>query len=87
MTCYVVCYDLNTVGQNYDCIIERIKSLPYFHAQQSVWFVEHSGPETAVCEYLVGCLDTNDRLFVSEVSKSSAGYNMPEGAKWLNRRL
>ena len=86
MPCYVVCYDLNTVGQNYECITRRIKELTHFHAQQSVWFVQHSGPETALVEYLKGCLDSNDRLFVSEVSKSWAGINMPKGETWLNSR-
>lgn len=29
MACYVVCYDLNTLGQNYTCITTKLKALPH----------------------------------------------------------
>jgi len=86
MACYVVAYDLNTLGQNYDCITGKLESLPNCHTQKSVWLVEHAGPETALRDYLLPCLDANDRLFVSEVSRSWAGRGMPVCAKWLNDR-
>ena len=86
MPCFVVAYDLNKVGQNYECLTAKIKALSHCHAQGSVWFVEHAGPETALRDYLKPCLDENDRLFVSAISKTWAGYNMPVCGKWLNDR-
>ena len=86
MACYVVAYDLNTVGQNYDCIIGKIKAFPNCHAQKSVWFVEYVGSEASLRDHLRPCLDSNDRLFVSEVSRTWAGQNMPTCGKWLNER-
>jgi hypothetical protein len=86
MACFVVAYDLNPIGQNYECITGRIKALTHCHAQGSVWFVEYSGTESELREYLRPCLDQNDRLFVSEVSKSWAGLHMPTCGQWLNER-
>lgn len=54
--------------------------------QKSVWVVEHAGPESALRDYLSPCLDANDTLFVSVVSKTWAGYHMPTCGKWLNDR-
>ena len=87
MTVYVVTYDLNKQGQNYECITERLKSLPYFHAQKSVWFVEYGGSADALVAFLMNCLDENDRLFVSEITDNWSGFNMPKGEAWLNARV
>ena len=86
MACFVVAYDLNKVGQNYECITTELKKLPYCHAQGSVWFVEYSGSAVELRDALNGCLDENDRLFVSEISKAWAGQHMPTCGKWLNDR-
>lgn len=86
MACFVVAYDLNTIGQNYDCIIDKLKQLGHCRTQQSVWFVEYEGSEENLAIYLAACLDTNDRLFVSEVSGSWAGKGMQVCGKWLNDR-
>lgn len=86
MACFVIAYDLNKVGQNYQCITERIKKFANCHAQGSVWFVQYDGQEEQLRDHLKSCLDENDRLFVSEVSKSWAGYHMPTCGKWLNER-
>lgn len=86
MPCFVVAYDLNTVGQNYTCLTDKVKKLPHCHAQQSVWFVEYAGTEDQLRAHLSACLDTNDRLFVSQISKTWSGMNMPTCGKWLNDR-
>jgi hypothetical protein len=86
MPCYLVAYDLKRVGQNYTCITGKLEKLANCHAQGSVWFVDHPGPESALRSQLVSCLDQNDRLFVSEVSRAWASQNMSVCGKWLNER-
>ncbi len=86
MGIHIVAYDLNVVGQNYECITGKLKALPNCHAQGSVWFVQYEGTEAQLRDQLLPCLDSNDRLFVNEVSKSWAGKNMPTCGKWLNDR-
>lgn len=86
MAIFIVAYDLDTPGQNYDCIIKKIEALPCCHAQRSVWFVQYEGTTSALRDHLMSCLDKNDKLFVDYVSGSWAGYHMPVCGKWLNDR-
>jgi len=77
MAVYVVAYDLKVLGQNYECVTKRLKAFDHWHAQGSVWFVDCPGSEATLREALQTCLDSNDRLFISEVSRTWAGKNMP----------
>jgi hypothetical protein len=83
---FIVCYDLKKIGQNYDCITEKLEKLPYCHAQGSVWFVDYSGDTSQLRTHLQPCLDENDILFVDLVSNKWAGVLMPTCGKWLNDR-
>lgn len=86
MPCYVVAYDLRTPGRDYTSLTKQLQSVPNCHAQGSVWFIEHPGPEATIRDVLRGHMDANDILFVSEVSKSWAGQWMPTCGAWLNQR-
>ena len=86
MACFVVAYDLNKVGQNYDCLMKKFAALPNCHAQQSVWFIDYNGTAMQLRADLASCIDENDRLFITEISKLWAGQNMPTCGKWLNDR-
>ena len=86
MACFIVAYDLNKQGQNYSCLTGKLGAMPSCHAQGSVWLVEYAGTETQLRDILMSCLDGNDRLLISEASKSWAGQNMPTCGKWLNDR-
>lgn len=83
MANFVVAYDLNKQGQNYDCITEKLKSLHSFHAQGSVWFVKYDGTAGQLRDHLSPCCDKNDVLFVGKLETWS-GYHMPKGADFLN---
>lgn len=83
MADFVVAYDLKQKGQNYDCIIGKLKKLTSFHAQGSVWFVKYGGTAGDLRDYLKSCCDDNDRLFVGKIA-TWAGYRMPKGAEFLN---
>ncbi|WP_147273285.1 hypothetical protein [Paracoccus lutimaris] len=86
MPIYLVAYDLNNPGQNYERITQTLKGFAHCHAQGSVWFVEAKGPTTALRDALAAVLDANDKLFVDEVSGAWAGKSMPVCGKWLNDR-
>ena len=84
MPAFIVAYDLDQPGQNYTCIIERLNTLPHCHAQESVWFVLFEGTAPDLRAYLAACLDSNDKLFVDQVSNGWAGWGMPVCGNWLN---
>lgn len=84
MAVFIVTYDLDQPGQNYDCVIGKLEALDHCHAQRSVWFVSANGTTTDLRNHLSGCLDSNDRLFVDYISDAWTGWNMPTCGKWLN---
>ena len=77
MAMYVVTYDLLKQGQNYNCLIQKLKTYPiHWHAQGSVWFVKSSLSATAIRDSLSTCLDANDKLIVARLNGEAAwiGY-------------
>jgi hypothetical protein len=86
MPVFIVAYDLNRPGQQHDRLAEQLSRFPHCHAQQSVWFIEALGPASALASALSQFIDTNDKLFVDQVTGTWAGFNMPVCGKWLNDR-
>ena len=85
MSTYIVCYDLHKQGQNYDCLKEKLESYgTYFHIQGSVWIIRSQSTAAQVRDNIRTCLDSNDKLFVGELTGTAAwwGYS-PANSKWL----
>lgn len=80
---YLVTYDLRQPGRNYEALYEAIKSAPYCHGLESVWFIQHQGDAGAVRDWLKQYIDSNDILFVTAVG-NWASSNMAQCGKWLN---
>lgn len=86
MAIYLVAYDLNQTGQNYQGLIGRLRQMDHFHAQKSLWFVNYSGTSSALRDDLGRWIDANDVIFVDQVTGSWASINMPACGRWLNAR-
>lgn len=89
MTTYIVSYDLLNQGQNYQCITQKLKGYEtHWHIQGSVWIVETSDSAVQIRDYLMPCLDQNDKLLVARLEGEAAwsGY-ADAGSKWLKARL
>jgi hypothetical protein len=86
MPVFIVAYDLNKPGQLHDKLADQLKEFPHCHAQGSVWFIEARGPAPALRDVLRTHIDTNDKLFVDQISGAWAGSGMPVCGKWLNDR-
>lgn len=71
---YLVTYDLNRAGQNYDGLIDAIKSYSCKHVMQSVWFVKSDSSANEISEHLRAFIDNNDNLFVGEINYNHAGW-------------
>jgi|SoiMethySBSTD1v2_1073268.scaffolds.fasta_scaffold2223038_1 hypothetical protein len=62
---YFVVYDLISPGQNYNAIIERIKSLGvYAHMQYSLFYLQSDLAMADVHALIREVMDPNDRLAV-----------------------
>lgn len=68
----LVTYDLNKSGQNYDALIEKIKTLgAWAKVQQSVWYLHTSYSANEVLNHLTKVTDFNDSIFVANMSDAS----------------
>ncbi len=89
MTIKVISYDLHEPGQNYDNLIDAIKSYgSYCKINESDWLISTADSCSNIRDFLKQFIDTNDTLFVAELSSNTgwwASYNLRKGAvEWLN---
>jgi hypothetical protein len=85
-TAVLISYDLNAPGQNYDDLIEKIKSLgAWWHYLDSTWIVKTTQSAAAVRNTLTPLLDKNDELLVVDISTTSAAWwgFSERASKWL----
>lgn len=81
---YLVCYDLDQPGQNYETVHKAIKSyVDYCHAMESGWFISTTKNPAEIKRYILSVMDTSDLLFVSQIT-NCAGQHKPDTVKWLN---
>lgn len=76
----LVSYDLNASGQNYDAVINVIKSLGnWAKIQKSVWYVNSSFNAELAAKKVYASMDNNDSLIVLDASNNDAyWYNLSD---------
>jgi len=88
---YLVTYDLvgtSETSSDYERLIERIKKYPNWgKIQKSVWLIRTSDSHTAVRDALWSYMDSNDRLFVIQVTGTAAWQNVICETSWLKNFL
>jgi hypothetical protein len=91
MAIYMVGYDLNKSGKNYDELIEKIKEVAngWWHHLDSTWLIQHAGTAVTIRNALAPYIDDDDELLVALMGKDDAawkGFN-EKGSKWLKSNL
>jgi len=89
MATYILCYDLHTPGQKYECIEQKLEKYgTKWKFQQSNWIIETSDSASTIRDLISSCLDKNDKTFVAKLSGEAAwrGYS-DKAATWLKKRL
>jgi CRISPR/Cas system-associated endoribonuclease Cas2 len=89
MSSYIVAYDLHKQGQNYECLIQKLKQYgTHWHVQQSVWIVISDQTSSQIRDFLSPCLDTNDKLIVAKLSGEAAWRGYTDAvSQWLKQYL
>jgi CRISPR/Cas system-associated endoribonuclease Cas2 len=85
MSAYIICYDLKKSGQNYDDLLELIRSYgTYWHMQGSVWIIQTNETTEEIRIKLSPAIDSNDELFVGQLSGNASweGYS-EEVTEWV----
>lgn len=86
---YIITYDLRKVGQNYDSLYEKIKSLgQVIHPLQNLWILDTGYNITVVRDQLKTTVDSNDLIFVAQLHKGDySAWMSQEAHTWLEARL
>ena len=86
MSLKFISYDLNEPGQEYETLIDEIKSYgTYCKINKSDWLVNTSDSCGNIRDYLKKFIDTNDTLFVAELTGAWGSWNLRQKAvDWLN---
>lgn len=90
MATYIVAYDLNKKGKNYDGLIDAIKKISgaWCHALESTWFVTSNLTAMQILEKLRSQIDSDDELFVMLASNRAAWIGLdPRASDWLKKNL
>jgi hypothetical protein len=82
---YLITYDLNKEGKDYNSLFDKIKSLgQWFHPLDSVWFLKSSDNVNNIAEQLRTTMDVNDHIFVVNISNQDRQGWLPKTAwEWL----
>lgn len=84
----IITYDLNKSGKNYDELYAYIKSFAQWaHINQSVWFVKTNKSCVDIVGDMRNILDSDDNIFVAELSNVAAWYNILADDEYLKMHL
>ncbi|GAA4168017.1 SinR family protein [Sphingobacterium ginsenosidimutans] len=85
---YVVSYDLNKSGQDYEGLYGELKKSPaYWHYLDSTWLIYTSESANELYDRIGGHIDRNDLALVIEVRRNYQGW-LPEKAwEWIRQHV
>ncbi len=70
-----ISYDLNSPGQDYSAVIDKIKSLGnWAKVQKSLWYVNSSLTAAEAVELVWAVMDVNDSLIVVNCTNNNAAW-------------
>lgn len=85
MNNYLIGYDLNKEGQDYDTLIEQIKNLgSWWHCLDSTWIIRTNTSAKDIRDHLNNYIDDNDELLVVCLTGEGAWAGFSDKcSKWL----
>ena len=89
MAYFVVSYQLNQVGQNYQSLWNEFERLHAQKAQRTVYLVDCDAVDaSSLLAHFRKFIDGNDMMLVTEMVNRPASYRSYEGTKaWLDDRF
>lgn len=88
MKSMIIDYDLCSPGKNYGKLYEAIKSYSILaRITESTWFIKTGETCAQVRDNLKACMDSNDRLFVAQLTGTAAWSNVLCDSEYLKEHL
>jgi hypothetical protein len=88
MAIFIVSYDLNAPGQNYQPLYDALESVIHCHPLDSFWLIDVDQSAVEVREALRSFMDSNDSIAVIEFTPDAdwACYLAGADIQWIKRR-
>jgi hypothetical protein len=90
MKSYLIGYDLNRPGQDYENLFAAIKALAgtWWHCLDSTWIIKSGSTAAAIRDALMPHIDSSDELLVVQLSGEGAWVGFDERcSSWLKEQL
>ena len=90
MAVYMITYDLNSEGQNYDDVIKAIKDAStgaWCTYWKSSYLIKSNLSVQQVTDRITPHLDSNDRLLVIEVKQNYQGWLTDKQWKYIRENI
>lgn len=90
MAAYMITYDLNSEGQNYDKVIEAIKEAStgaWCSYWKSSYLIKSNLTVQQVSDKITPYVDSNDSLIVIEVKKNYQGWLTEKQWKYIRENI
>lgn len=74
---YLISYDLNKSDKDYNSLYKVIKECSngaWAHILESVWLIKSNLDATTIYNELMDVIDSNDKLFIVEMTSNYFGY-------------
>ncbi len=87
---YLISYDLNKSGQDYNSLYQAIKdssSGQWWHYLDSTWIIKSYLSVQQVSDNIKSKMDGNDSLFVIEVKNNYSGWLPKDAWKYLRENI
>ena len=87
---YLISYDLNAPGKNYDGLykaIENASNGTWCRPLRSVYIIKSSLSSKDIYDHLAPCLDSSDRVLVIEVTNKAYWYLDEDISDYLYKML
>ncbi len=88
MSSKIITYDLCAPGRDYEKLIEHIKTYSsWARVTESTWVISSDDTCKVIRDILKTHIDTNDRLFVAELTGTAAWSNVRCKSDYLKEHL
>lgn len=86
---YIISYDLNKSGQDYNRLYNAIKSCStsWCHYLDSTWLIDSSYSTSTIQETIRKCTDNNDLFVIMEVTRNYSGWLPQKAWDWIHQHL
>lgn len=88
MSNFIVTYDLLAPDKDYEELISAIENYrTYSKVTESCWIIQSSKSSSEILKHLKNHIDSNDRLFVAQLTRDVSWCNVMSSENWLQKHI